>query len=97
MRSQRYKYVRHCATDCLHAHEKGGWHVYTFYCMQRVSHHQWRGDMIYKIKNYHWWTTIHRWDLRLTNDIDRVDFSNMKYTKWRICRKYEMHNMNHEY
>ena len=99
MRSYRYKYRRHCATDCLHAHDRAGWHVYTCYCMQKVSDHQWRGDMIYKLKNYHWWTTVHRWDWRFTNDVDRADFviSNMEYTKWRIGPKYEMYNMNHEY
>ncbi len=98
MRSQRYKYVRHCATACLHAH-RAGWHVYTYYCMQTVGDHQWRGDMIYKLKNYYWWTKVHRWDWRFTNDTDRADFiiSNMEYTKRRIGRKYEMYNMNHKY
>ena len=96
MRSQRYKYVRHCATDCLHAH-KAGWHVWSCYPMQKIDDHQWHGDMLYKIKHYYWWTTIHRWDWRFTNNKQNFTISNMEYTKWRKGPKYEMYNLNHEY
>ena len=99
LRSQRYKYVRHCATDCLIAHVKAGWNIWTYYPMQSVDNHQFRGDQFYKIKNYEWWTTVHRWDWRFTNSFDKENyvFSNMEYTKWRKGRQYEMHNLNHEY
>ena len=29
MRSQRHKCVRHCATDCLHFHDRCGWRTHT--------------------------------------------------------------------
>ena len=29
MRSQRHKYVRHCAIDCLHSHDRCGWRTHT--------------------------------------------------------------------
>ena len=98
MRSNRYKYRRHCATDCLYAH-KAGWHTWYIYPMQKVDDHQWRGDMFYKMKHYEQWHNVHRWDWRFTNNFDRENFtfSNMEYTKWRIGIKYEMGNLNHEY
>ena len=98
MRGYRYKFQRHCATDCLHFH-KAGWHTGYYYYMQSKDDHQWRGDMPYKMRNYYWWTTVHRWDWRFTDNIDKEDFvfSNMKYTKWRKGPVYEMYNLNHEY
>ncbi len=34
MRSQKYKCVRHCATDCLHSHDRCGWYTHTTYPMK---------------------------------------------------------------
>lgn len=98
MRSQRYKYVRHCASDCLNTHI-AGWHISYIYPMQRKSDHKYRGEQFYKMKNYDWWTTVNRWDWRFTDKTSKEDFvfSNMEYTKWRKGHIYEMHNLNHEY
>ena len=89
MRSYRYNYKHHCATDCLHSHI-AGWHTHHIYPMQSVDDHQWRGDSFYKMKNYEWWIAIHRWDWRFTNKTDERDFvfSNMEYTKWRKGHQY---------
>lgn len=94
MRSYRYK--RHRAHDGITAHCVGGEHYWGGWYPIRFSkmRHEY-----YKAKHYYWWSTVHRWDWRFTNDCDRENFvvSNMEYTKWRCADPYEMLNFNHDY
>lgn len=92
MRSQRYKYVRHCASDCLIAHTRAGYHTYGgSYSMLTRGKCYLKPMEIYRWRNQRWWWTVHRWDWRfISSDI-------IGYTKWRCADKYEMHNFNYEY
>lgn len=94
MRSYRYK--RHRAHDGITAHCIGKEHYWGGWYPIRSPEMR---NEYYKVKHYHWWTTVHRWDWRFINSYDKENFvfSNMEYTKWRICKPYEMLNLNHDY
>lgn len=98
MRSQRHKYMRHCASDSLVAHDKAGFHVQAgWYPMK--SKDGLTSMEIYQWRNQRWWHTVNRWDWRFTNQYDKDNyiFSNMEYIKWRKCNEYIFCNYNHEY
>lgn len=86
MRSYRYK--RYRAHDGIQAHNYGEHYWGGWYPIRSPEmRHEY-----YKAKHYPWWSTVHRWDWRFTNDYDSENFviSNMEYTKWRQCRPYEV-------
>ena len=91
MRSQRYKYVRYCASDSLVAHDKAGFHVQAGWYPMLMKDGL-KPMEIYKWRNQRWIHTVDRWDWRFTSDYDKENFtiSNMEYTKKRCSTKYEL-------
>lgn len=92
MRSQRYKYVRNCATDCLInkvcAHFYYG---YSYYPMKD----EYRRVMpveFYMIKNSWWWDKIDNKKLIYDSQYDKENhvFSNSHLEKWRMGYQYIM-------
>lgn len=100
MRSQRYKYVRHCASDSVVSHSKAGFHMHGGWhpMLTRNGFHL-KPMEIYRWRNQRWWHTVHRWDWRFVTkyDKDNYVFSNMEYKKWRRGHQYNFYNLNHEY
>lgn len=100
MRSQRYKYKRHCASDSVVSHSKAGFHIHGgWYPMLTRNGFCLKPMEIYKWRNQRWWYTVNRWDWRFVTkyDKDNYTFSNMEYTKKRTCDEYILYNYNHEY
>lgn len=97
MRSQRYKYKRHCASDSLLVH-KVGWHIHAGY-YPMPSKDGLTSMEVYRCKNQRWWNIVNRWDWRFVTKYDKNNyvFSNMEYTKKRTCDEYILYNYNHEY
>lgn len=92
MRSQRHKYVRSCATDCLINKVRAHFHYgYSYYPMKdeykRVTPVE-----FYMIKNSWWWDKIDNRRLIYDSPYDKENhvISNSHLGKWRMGYQYTM-------
>ena len=89
MRSQRHKYVRNCATDCLINKVCAHFHYGYSYYPIKDEH---RRVEFYMIKNNWWWNKIDNKRLIYNSLYDKENhvISNTHSEKWRIGYQYIM-------